>query len=100
MSFFDRINNNLDCDFKECPEERENILKALTKELTLDDIGYMYCERMKLDNVHHAICREYDNNINENNNEKLIYFRMKAEYGYYLDDNDEFYLNESEEDYE
>lgn len=93
MGCFDRIWNDDKCEITEGSEERENILKSLAKELTLDDIGYMYCERMRLEDIHSVISREYDSNINEGKDEKLIYFRMKAEYGYYLDDDDDFYLD-------
>lgn len=85
MSVFDDMNPD-NTEYIAENEERTEILDNLVKELTLDDLIYMFHARMEIDDRHGVISRMY----NRDTGNKLVYFRLKAERDYYLEDSDEW----------
>ena len=85
MSIFDDMNPD-NTDYIAENEEKTEILDNLVKELTLDDLIYMFHARMEIDCRDAVISRMY----NEDTGNKLVYFRLKAECNYYLEDSDEW----------
>lgn len=80
FSIFD--NGEPEPDESERSEEVTNALIDLSKRLGGDDIAFLVSEWMKNHNEHLFVARSY----NESTGNKLLHFRMEAEFGYYLDD--------------
>ena len=72
--------------YKKCSKEKENLLDNLIDVLDMDDIVYLLCECMKKNDEHGVMARSYD----PIGGQKMVYFRMKAEYNYYLPDSEEW----------
>lgn len=75
-----------DIDFSEirnCPEEYEEVLVGLSETLTVDDVAFILAEIMKRNNNRVIESKAYDKGTG-----KLLLFRMRAEFGYYLDDDE------------
>jgi hypothetical protein len=74
-----------DIDFseiRECPEEYEKVLVELSNTLTVDDVAFILAEIMRNNNQHIVESKAYDKSTGKD----LLHFRMRAEFGYYLDD--------------
>lgn len=86
--------SNFDIDFSEirnCPEEYEEVLVGLSEVLTVDDVAFILAEIMKRNNQHIVESKAYDKSTGND----LLHFRMRAEFGYYLDDDE---VEEEEEE--
>ena len=75
-------NGEPETDETEKSEEFTDALIDLSKRLDGDDIAFIVSEWMKNHNEHLFVARSY----NESTGNKLLHFRMEAEFGYYLDD--------------
>ena len=72
--------------YKKYSKEKEDFLDNLVDILDSDDIAYLLFKRMKKDDAYGLRIRSYD----PIGGQKMVYFRMKAEQKYYLDDNEEW----------
>lgn len=71
-------------EIRECPEEYEKVLVGLSETLTVDDVAFILSEIMKRNNNRVIESKAYDKNTGND----LLHFRMRAEFGYYLDDDE------------